>query len=62
MEARDSKGETPLRRAVNCGKTAVAAVLLARGADIRSKGSSGLTPIEAARTAPMKALFQSYRR
>jgi len=62
MEARDSKGETPLRRAVNCGKTAVAALLLARGADIRSRGSGGLTPVEAARTAPMKALLESYRR
>jgi len=62
IEARDSKGETPLRRAVNCGKTAVAALLVARGADLHSKGSRGLTPIEAARTAAMKALLESYRR
>ena len=62
LEARDSKGETPLRRAVNCGKTEVAALLLARGADVRSEGSKGLTPLGAARTPAMKALLQTYSR
>src|SRR5204863_8343853 len=49
IEARDSLNETPLRRAVNCGKTQVAALLLARGADANSRGSKGLTPVQAAR-------------
>ena len=58
LEARDSKGETPLRRAVNCGKTEVAALLLARGADRHSRGSAGRTPVTAARTAAMRAVFE----
>jgi hemoglobin len=38
IDARDSRGDTPLRRAVNCRRTQVAALLLARGA-----GSSAST-------------------
>jgi hemoglobin len=59
IEARDSLGETPLRRAVNCGKTGVASLLLTRGANPHSKGSKGLTPLLAARTAAMKRLLES---
>ncbi|MEP6963773.1 MAG: ankyrin repeat domain-containing protein, partial [Acidobacteriota bacterium] len=59
IEARDSLGETPLRRAVNCGKTGVAAFLLANGADPNSVGSKRLTPRSAARTAAMRALFEA---
>jgi hemoglobin len=58
IEARDSLGDTPLRRAVNCDKTAVAALLLARGADRRSKGSKALTPMSAARSLAMKRVLQ----
>ncbi len=61
IEARDSLGETPLRRAVNCNKAAVAALLLERGADPHSPGSKGLTPLTAARTAAMKRLLASAR-
>ena len=57
IEARDSQGETPLRRAVNCNQIEVAAVLLRRGADVHSRGSKGLTPFEAARSAVMKQLL-----
>ena len=57
IEVRDSLGETPLRRAVNCGKVAVAAFLLAKGADPLSIGSRGLTPRSAARTREMRCLF-----
>ena len=57
IEARDSVGETPLRRAVNCNKVKAAELLLARGADRRSKGSRGLTPVLAARSGEMKAVF-----
>jgi hemoglobin len=57
IEARDSLGETPLRRSVNCNKPEVASLLLSRGADKHSKGSKGLTPIQAARSAAMKRLL-----
>lgn len=59
IEARDSLGETPLRRSVNCGQTGVAALLLARGADPHSVGSKGLTPRSAARSGAMRDLLQS---
>jgi truncated hemoglobin YjbI len=54
IEARDSLGETPLRRAVNCGKIDVAALLLAHGANVHSKDNKGKSVREAARTAAMK--------
>jgi truncated hemoglobin YjbI len=59
IEARDTLGDTPLRRAVNCDKTDVATLLLARGADRHSKGSKGITPSGAARTTAMRRLLQS---
>jgi ankyrin repeat protein len=59
IEARDSFGDTPLRRSVNCGKTEVARLLLSRGADMHSKGSKGLTPVSAARSADMIRLLRS---
>jgi truncated hemoglobin YjbI len=37
IEARDRRGDTPLRRAVNCAQSAVAALLLARGADTQAQ-------------------------
>jgi truncated hemoglobin YjbI len=58
IEARDSLGETPLRRSVNCDKVAVAALLVDRGADIHSVGSKKLTPRLAARSVAMKRLFK----
>jgi hemoglobin len=60
IEARDSVGDTPLRRAVNCDKIRVASLLLARGADVRCVGSKGITPLHAARSAGMKHLLQRY--
>jgi truncated hemoglobin YjbI len=57
LEVRDSAGETALRRAVNCGKTGVARLLVERGADRLSVGSKGLTAVGAARTAAMKAIL-----
>lgn len=59
IEVRDSLGDTPLRRAVNCNKTGVAALLLSRGSDAHSKGSKGLTPSLAVRTTAMRRLLQS---
>jgi truncated hemoglobin YjbI/ankyrin repeat protein len=57
IEARDSMGDTSLRRAVNCDKVDAAKLLLARGADPGSLGSKKLTPRLAARSIQMKALF-----
>jgi len=57
IEVRDSLGDTPLRRAVNCDKPGVAALLLARGCDLHSGGSKGLTPLLAARSSAMRRLF-----
>ena len=59
IDVRDSLGDTPLRRSVNCDKIEVAALLLARGADRNSKGSKGLTPLTAARSSAMRRLLQS---
>ena len=57
IEARDSLGETPLRRAVNVDKVDAARLLLERGADAASRGSRSLTPAMAARSSRMKQLF-----
>jgi truncated hemoglobin YjbI len=59
IEARDSLGETPLRRSVNCDKVEVAALLVSRGADIHSQGSKGRTPYLAARTIAMNRLLRT---
>jgi hypothetical protein len=59
IDARDSLGDTPLRRSVNCDKIQVASLLLARGADVLSIGNKGLTPLQAARTSGMKQLLRS---
>jgi truncated hemoglobin YjbI len=58
IEARDILGDTPLRRAVNCAKPEVVALLLLRVADVHSRGSRGLTPWQAARGPAMKRLLQ----
>jgi truncated hemoglobin YjbI len=58
IDARDSIGDTPLRRAVNCNKVGLASLLLARGADVQSTGSKGTTPFLAARSDAMKKLLQ----
>jgi ankyrin repeat protein len=59
IEARDSLGETPLRRAVNCNQVGVAALLISKGADVHSPGSKGRTPKLAARSSAMKRLFET---
>ncbi len=61
LEARDKLGETPLRRAVNCGKAEMVAFLISRGADVQTKGKSGLTPWQVARGTAMKQLLQPSR-
>jgi hypothetical protein len=59
IEARDRRGDTPLRRAVKCGQVEVAALLLARGADRRAQDTRGRTPMLAARTSAMKRVLQA---
>jgi truncated hemoglobin YjbI len=59
IEARDSLGDRPLRRAVNCNKVEAVKLLLTRGADAGSRGSKALTPGLAARSTPMKQLFST---
>lgn len=54
IEARDSLGDTSLRRSVNCDRVEVAKLLISRGADMHSKGSKGITPLLAARSSTMK--------
>lgn len=61
IDVRDSLGDTPLRRSVNCDKIEVASLLLTRGADVDSVGSKGRTPLRAARSIAMKQLLQGYR-
>jgi hemoglobin len=57
IDPRDSLGDTPLRRSVNCDKIPVAALLIARGANVRSIGNKGRTPSQAARSSGMKRLL-----
>jgi ankyrin repeat protein len=57
LEACDSNGETPLRRAVNCGQSEVVSLLLCKGANPRSISRNGSTPMLAARTAAMKQIL-----
>ncbi len=54
LEARDKAGDTPLRRAVNCGQAGVVELLVSRGADGDSVGSHGRTPRTAARNAAVR--------
>jgi len=57
IEARDSMGDSPLRRAVNCRQPCVVTLLIARGADVNSRGSGGKTVLEAARSDAMKRIL-----
>ncbi len=59
IEARDSNGESPLRRSVNCGHPAVATVLLSLGADPESRCNRGRTPRDAARTDELRNILGS---
>jgi hemoglobin len=59
VDLRDSTGDTPLRRAVNCNRHEVAKLLLTHHADPDSPGSKRLTPRTAARDMKMRSLFIS---
>jgi cytohesin len=54
IDARDGKGQTPLRRAVNCRQLPLVQLLVRRGANPRAEDNRGVTPLDVARTAEMK--------
>jgi Arf-GAP/coiled-coil/ANK repeat/PH domain-containing protein len=54
IDARDAKGQTPLRRAVNCRQLPVVRLLVRRGADPHAADHRGVTPLDVARTVEMK--------
>jgi hypothetical protein len=54
VDARDSKGQTPLRRAVNCRQLQLVQLLVRRGANPHAEDNRGVTPLDVARTAEMK--------
>jgi truncated hemoglobin YjbI len=49
VEARDIKGETPLRRALNCRQPGMIALLVASGANLDAPDKRGVTPRQYAR-------------
>ena len=49
IEARDIKGETPLRRALNCRQPGMISLLLANGANLDSPDKRGVTPRQVAK-------------
>jgi truncated hemoglobin YjbI len=54
IDARDAKGQTPLRRAVNCRQIEIVRLLVRRGADPHAPDRRGETPLAVARSAEMK--------
>jgi truncated hemoglobin YjbI len=61
IDARDAKGETPLRRAVNCRQLGVVCLLVQQGADPHAADRRGVRPVEVARTAEMKQALAGAR-
>jgi hemoglobin len=54
IDARDAKGQTPLRRAVNCRQPEVVRLLVRHRADPRAADRRGVTPRDAAQTDEME--------
>jgi truncated hemoglobin YjbI len=57
IDARDAKGQTPLRRAVNCRRLQIVRLLVRHGADPRAADRRGVTPLDVARTSEMKQVL-----
>jgi ankyrin repeat protein len=49
VNAKDSDGKTPLYRAAEHGTRDLAEVLIAKGADVSTRGPFGLTPLQVAK-------------
>ena len=54
IDAGDSKGQTPLRRAVNCRQLQLVPLLVRRGANPQAEDNRGVTPLDVARTVEMR--------
>jgi truncated hemoglobin YjbI len=54
IDVRDAKGQTPLRRAVNCRQLQVVRLLVRRRADPHAADHRGVTPLDVARTIEIK--------
>jgi ankyrin repeat protein len=54
IDALDAKGQTPLRRAVNCRQLQLVRLLVRHGADPHLADRRGVTPIDIAHTDEMK--------
>jgi hemoglobin len=54
LDARDVKGQTPLRRAVNCRQVHLVRLLVKYGADPNAADRRGVTPLSAARNAEIR--------
>ena len=54
IEARDIKGETPLRRALNCRQPQMISLLLAKGANPNVPDEKGITPRQYAKQRKLK--------
>ena len=48
VDARDSRGNTPLFTAASNGSRDIAAVLIAHGADVNARNAQGFTPLHGA--------------
>ena len=57
IDARDAKGETPLRRAVNCRQLEIVRLLVQHGADPHAADRRGVRPLDVARTAEMRQIL-----
>jgi truncated hemoglobin YjbI len=57
IDARDAKGQTSLRRAVNCRQLQIVRLLVRHGADPHAADRRGVTPLDVARTAEMKQVL-----
>ena len=57
IESRDNKGETPLRRAVNCRQEAMVVFLLSKGASPRTRDKNGLTPLDATKSEVIRSVL-----
>ena len=61
VDARDAKGQTPLRRAVNCRQLQIVRLLVRYGADPNAADRRGVTPFDLARTTEMEQALANAR-
>jgi 26S proteasome non-ATPase regulatory subunit 10 len=54
IDTRDAKEQTTLRRAVNCRRLEIVRLLVQHGANLHAADRHEVTPLDVARSAPMK--------